>query len=264
MPRDPSGQYTYPTGIEGEADQTIVSSDYNSLLLDIQQDLNAARPIIAGGTGATNAFDAQMALHGDVAYQLVTNFASHVFVSGSFYCASSASDSPVSGHAFSGICYTSDPAVVPPALPANANMVIEARDATDNKRYIRRKTGGVWGSWILDSFAAGGITTTGGYRFTSYNAGTLTAGQTYTPDSYNGNYQYYTNNGAHTIVGPAFDCALDVLISNGASAGAITFSGYTVSSTNTGDLLTATNGHRFIISIRRIASVSTYVIKALQ
>ena len=90
-------------------------------------------------------------MRGDIAYQRVTNFADHFFVSGSFYADTSASDSPVTGHAFSGICYTSDPPVVPPALPANANMVIEARDATDNKLYLRRKAAGVWSVWIQDT-----------------------------------------------------------------------------------------------------------------
>lgn len=110
---------------------------------------------------------------------------------------------------------------------------------------------------------AGNQTTTGGFRITPYNGGTISSG-TYTPDAYNHNYQYYTNNGAHTLAVPSNDCAIDILVTNGASAGAITFSGsYTVGS-STGDALTTTNGHKFIISIRRINGVSTYVKKALQ
>jgi len=103
-----------------------------------------------------------------------------------------------------------------------------------------------------------------GYTFTAYNAGTVSSG-TLTPAPANGNYQYYTNNGAHTLAVPASDCAIDILVTNGATAGAITFSGsYTVASGNTGDPLTTTNGNRFIISIRRINAISTYAIKALQ
>ena len=102
-----------------------------------------------------------------------------------------------------------------------------------------------------------------GYSVTPFNAGTVSSG-TLTPAPANGNYQFYTNNGAHTLAVPATDCAIDILETNGASAGAITFSaGFTVGS-NVGDTLTTTSGNRFIISVRRINAISTYTIKALQ
>lgn len=100
-----------------------------------------------------------------------------------------------------------------------------------------------------------------GFLVTPYSGGTVSSG-TFTPDAANGNYQYYTNNGAHTFAVPAADCAIDILITNGASAGAITFSGYTVGTT--GDALTTTNTSKFVVSVRRINSISTYLIKALQ
>lgn len=105
-------------------------------------------------------------------------------------------------------------------------------------------------------------TITKGFTVTPNNIGTVSSGTT-TPDPANGNYQYYTNNGAHTLAAPSSDCAMDVLVTNGASAGAITFSGFTVGSA-TGSALTTTNTNKFIISIRRINSVSTYSIYALQ
>lgn len=105
-------------------------------------------------------------------------------------------------------------------------------------------------------------TTTVGYLFTSFNGGTVSSG-TVTPAAASGNYQYYTNNGAHTLAAPAADSAIDILITNGASAGAITFSGFTVGA-NTGSPLTTTNTNKFIISIRRVNSISTYSIYALQ
>lgn len=105
-------------------------------------------------------------------------------------------------------------------------------------------------------------TVTVGYALTPYNGGTVSSG-TYTPAPANGNYQYYTNNGAHTLANPASDCAIDILVTNGSTAGAITFTTFTVGST-VGDALTTTNTNKFIISIRRINSVSTYTIKALQ
>ena len=78
------------------------------------------------------------------------------------------------------------------------------------------------------------------------------------------NYQYYTNNGAHTIVYPSTDCAIDILITNGASAGSITFSGFTANAGNVGDTYDTGNGNRFILMVRRINGISTYVFKALQ
>ena len=106
-------------------------------------------------------------------------------------------------------------------------------------------------------------TITIGYSLTPYNAGTKSSG-TYTPAPADGNYQYATNGGAHTLAAPGSDCAIDILYTNNGSAGAITFSGFTVASGNTGDALTTTNTHKFIISVRRINGTSTYFIKALQ
>jgi hypothetical protein len=70
----------------------------------------------------------------------------------------------VSGHAFVGWCYTSDPAVTPPALPASNNLVIEARDQSatlvPGKLYVREKKAGVWGAWTSNAFGAASITDT--------------------------------------------------------------------------------------------------------
>jgi hypothetical protein len=107
---------------------------------------------------------------------------------------------------------------------------------------------------------AGNQTITGGYKVTPNNLGNITS---FTIDPTLGNYQYGTNHGAATWTAPANDCAVDILVTNDATAGAITFSGFTVG-TSTGDALTVTNTNKFIISIRRLNGVSTYTIKALQ
>jgi len=60
MPRDGSGIYTVPAGTDGVPDATIESAKYNAYIHDVETDLNAPRPIIAGGTGATTA-DAALA-----------------------------------------------------------------------------------------------------------------------------------------------------------------------------------------------------------
>ncbi len=101
-----------------------------------------------------------------------------------------------------------------------------------------------------------------GFTVTPYNGSTVSSG-TFTVTPSNNNYQYYTNNGAHTLAAPSSDCAVDILVTNGASAGAITFSGFTVGS-STGSALTTTNTSKFLISVRRINSISTYSIYALQ
>ena len=116
-------------------------------------------------------------------------------------------------------------------------------------------------AWVQALPLAGGVTTTGGFGFTSYNIGTISSG-TVTPNAMSGNYQYLSNAGAFTLAAPTADCAIDILMSNGAGAGAVTFTGFTVG--NTGDALDTTSGHNFIISVRRINSVATYIVKALQ
>jgi hypothetical protein len=107
---------------------------------------------------------------------------------------------------------------------------------------------------------AGGQTISGGFALTPNNLGTPGS---FVPNPLLGNYQFFTNNGALTLNQPVVDCAMDLLMTNGATAGAVTFAGFTVGA-SVGDALTTTNGSKFIISIRRINGVSTYTIKALQ
>ncbi|MEY5097588.1 MAG: hypothetical protein RJA36_307 [Pseudomonadota bacterium] len=90
---------------------------------------------------------------------------------------------------------------------------------------------------------------TAGFSSTQYNtygtAGVVSSG-TVTPAFANGNEHKYTNNGAHTLAPPTVTAgratSLTVEITNGASAGAITTSGFTKVS---GDSFTTTNGHEF-------------------
>lgn len=75
--------------------------------------------------------------------------------------------------------------------------------------------------------------------------------------------QYITNGGAFTITAPSADGNCILLVTNNGSAGAITFSGFTVGS-NTGDALTTTNTNKFAIYITRANGTSFYSIQALQ
>lgn len=99
-----------------------------------------------------------------------------------------------------------------------------------------------------------------GYTFTAYSLGNITS---FTVNPALGNYQYGTNHGAFTLTAPASDCSVVLLLTNDATAGAITFSGFTTGS-STGDTLTTTNTSKFMLSILRINGVSTYLVKALQ
>ena len=152
MPRVGSGIYEIPDGTHGVENTTIESAKYNSYVDDVAIDLNLARPIIAGGTGANNAADALVALKGEQTFQLVTNYDAHLFVSGSFYSTTATgSHAPVDGHAFVGICYTSDPPNVAGMPPVAKDLVIEARDQSDTlnpgRKYVRERRAGVWGAW---------------------------------------------------------------------------------------------------------------------
>ncbi len=54
MPRQ-NGVYVEPAGTKGSPNTTIQSAPYNAFIDDLVADANGARPITAGGTGATNA-----------------------------------------------------------------------------------------------------------------------------------------------------------------------------------------------------------------
>jgi hypothetical protein len=75
--------------------------------------------------------------------------------------------------------------------------------------------------------------------------------------------QWINNNGAFTITAPARAGSCILTIFNQASAGAVTFSGFTVGS-NTGDALDTVNTHRFSIMMWGVNGVYSYNVKALQ
>lgn len=52
MPRNGSNVYSRPAGTTAISGATIESAKFNELMADIANDLNVARPVVAGGTGA--------------------------------------------------------------------------------------------------------------------------------------------------------------------------------------------------------------------
>ena len=62
MSRNGAGVYSLPVGYEATTGATATAAQHNDPLEDLQADANAARPIVAGGTGATSAADARSSL----------------------------------------------------------------------------------------------------------------------------------------------------------------------------------------------------------
>jgi len=101
---------------------------------------------------------------------------------------------------------------------------------------------------------------TGGARVTSLSLGTITSG-TVTPDPGDRPMQHYTNNGAHTLAPGSNTGSYLLDITNAASAGAITTSGWTK---KVGDAFTTTNGHKFRCSCSVGDAGSLLVVQAMQ
>ncbi len=102
---------------------------------------------------------------------------------------------------------------------------------------------------------------TGGVRTPSISLGVITTG-TVVLDPGDGPKQYLTNNGAFKLEHVAFDGDVDLLVTNGASAGSVdlTFYGSAIG----GAALTTTSGHSFRIISSRNNGQSTLSIQARQ
>ena len=59
MARNGSGVYSLPANTAAVTNDPISSTKYNSLTSDLETDANTARPVVAGGTGATTALAAR-------------------------------------------------------------------------------------------------------------------------------------------------------------------------------------------------------------
>lgn len=139
-------------------------------------------------------------------------------------------------------------------------------------------TASLAGTFVVSAFTSGMVvaSSTGvvsattnipafGFTITAFNNGTIATGSVVTCNPLSGNYQFLVNNGNFTFGAySTADHALDCLVTNSTNAGTITFTGFTVNTSNVGDALSTTSTNKFIIMSRRINAVSTYVIKALQ
>lgn len=62
MPRDGSGVYSKPAGSTATTDTTALAETHNTPIDDLVTDANTARPVVAGGTGASTALAARVNL----------------------------------------------------------------------------------------------------------------------------------------------------------------------------------------------------------
>ena len=106
----------------------------------------------------------------------------------------------------------------------------------------------------------GGVIGAVGFSATTFDLGTNASG-TETLDESNGNFQKGVNGGAHTLAPQSNDSTIVVQYTNNASAGTLTVSGY---DTVTGDSLTTTNGHDFLLFSTVIGSFQNLNVVALQ
>lgn len=105
-----------------------------------------------------------------------------------------------------------------------------------------------------------GLTT--GIKATSANDGTKSSG-TYLPVTTGGNFKRIVNGGAFTLAAPTEtgDFTLVIQITNSATAGAITMSGFTKVLGNT---FTTTSGHDFLIFVTKCNGFTLAHVAALQ
>ncbi len=115
---------------------------------------------------------------------------------------------------------------------------------------------GASSNMTLAALNLAGQVLTGGATVTPANLGTISSGTT-TVNCGTVPLQYATLNGAFTLAAPAADSSCIIRFTNGASAGTITFSGWTVGS-NTGDAYVTTNGKIFDLFVRRINGAASY------
>jgi hypothetical protein len=127
------------------------------------------------------------------------------------------------------------------ALTVGGNAVLTSRSATGT---------------AVQSLIYAGITATADAD------GTISSG-TYTPTPVGGNFKTITNGGAFTLAAPTADgdYTLVVLLSNSATSGAVTLSGFTKT---TGGSFTTTSTSRFVIYITKIGGFTVSNVIALQ
>ena len=202
MPRvDGTYSAPYPDVIP---DTTIESEVHNGTVADLVLDANTARPITAGGTGATSPAAARDNLDVMVAGAQVTNYDSHVWENGSFWSAAGATGARSVDSPFTGVA----------ALVNNDQNKVSlfATDQTTGLNYSRVKNT-TWGPWVetdlSDKVSKAGDTMTGnltspGLRInngtTHYQVGGVTR---WAMEGDDASFRLYNYNSAGTLLSTA-------------------------------------------------------------
>lgn len=240
----PNGSVPYASGT------TLVGSPnmtYDTSIFEVNRDSSAVDTILpsirvsrstsgtaAAGIGAAIQFATENASGSEIVGGLVSVVADDVTAASEDY-----------RFAFQLVAGGASPATVaeitPTQILVGGNPAVTARSATNT---------------ATQDLQYAGIVST------ADNDGTFTSG-TYTPTPAGGNFKRIINNGAFTLAAPTAsgDYTLVIQITNNASAGVITFSGF---SRVTGDTLTTTNGHDFFIFVTKCNGFTSAVTQALQ
>jgi len=100
---------------------------------------------------------------------------------------------------------------------------------------------------------------TAGFAATVHDLSTISSGTT-TLDEANGNLQKCVNGGAFTLAPPSNSCTIVLQVTNNASAGAITSSGFTLTD---GDSISTGDGDDFFFYCTVVGSFSHVTVKKL-
>lgn len=124
-------------------------------------------------------------------------------------------------------------------------------------------TGATTNPTITATISTTDTSLTAGYTATAVNDGTKSAAVVYTPSPAGGNMRTITNGGAFTLAAPTAsgDYTMVLQITNSATAGAITLSGF---NKITGSSITTTVGHDFFIYITKVNGFILANVAALQ
>lgn len=134
------------------------------------------------------------------------------------------------------------------------------RHANVNRIWTTATGAAIYGALAVDTI--NGAALAGGFTATAANDGNT--GTSYRPDPGTGNLRKVANSAAFTLEVPTVvgDYTLLVLVTNSATAGAVTISAsYTKAF---GDPFTTTNGHMFLLTVVKIGTVRTVTVQALQ